>query len=206
MSFDFMHLVSPIATSALVSGAIGFLFKSWIGSISDAKLETLKAQLKAEADIRLLQLTHEFQKSTAEHQTRYTILQEKRATMIADTHAELAALLDVLTRFTYASTYDPEPTEEENEFFKQIETFRRSFRLRTLYFPIEVVSSIETLLASINFSGTAFGLRLKTEEQSYDKNDRNNKWLELMHDVETHMKPAMDKLAEEGRKLLGSSI
>ena len=95
-----LQVLSSATVSVALSGILLWLTKSWISerlknsikSEYDQKLETHKAQLKAQSDVEIEQLKSRLNRTALEHQVRFTNLDEKRAEVIAETYSLLRAL------------------------------------------------------------------------------------------------------------------
>lgn len=101
MLADFLfQVLSSAAVTTVLLGAVGWLLRSWLSermknairSEYDQKLETHKAQLKAESDVALEKLRADLSIAAAERQIQFSRLHEARAEVIAETYARLTEL------------------------------------------------------------------------------------------------------------------
>jgi hypothetical protein len=96
-----MQDIITILSSGALSSALVFLFRNWISerikaSIQheyDQKLETHKAQLKAESEISVEKLKSQLQVAAAERSIKLTKVFEQQADAIAETYSKLVAMI-----------------------------------------------------------------------------------------------------------------
>jgi hypothetical protein len=106
------QVLTSVTISTTLSAILVWLTKTWISerlrssvkSEYDQKLETHKAQLKAQFDVEVEKLRSQLSISATEHQVRFANLHEKRAEVIAKTCFLLKELFNNLR--DYIKTYE----------------------------------------------------------------------------------------------------
>ncbi|MBB5206703.1 hypothetical protein [Chiayiivirga flava] len=96
------------ALSTVLASIVLWLGRAWISerlkhaikAEYDEKLESHKAQLKAQSDVELEKLRSELSVRATEHQVTFSRLHEKRAEVIAQTYSNLRAAHDAIKDYT----------------------------------------------------------------------------------------------------------
>ena len=105
---DIITILSSAGVSALLTAALVFLTKNWIserlkGAIKseyDQKLETHKAQLKAQSDVSLEEFKSKLQVAASERNIRLTRVFEDTVDTISGTYSRLLAFHDAVGHYT----------------------------------------------------------------------------------------------------------
>jgi len=127
-----LNVLASVGVSAALSATLLWLTKPWISeplknSIKheyDQKLETHKAQLKAQSDVEIEQLKSRLNIAATEHQITFTNLHERRAEVIAEMYSLLKILVSKL--YDYIKIYEMSndlPKEERRQL--AIEAFQK---------------------------------------------------------------------------------
>ena len=141
--------IATILSSGALSSLIVFLFRNWISeriknSIQheyDQKLETHKAQLKAESDIVIEKLKSELQTASTERSIKLTKVFEEQARVIAETYKRLHVLRDAADACTSAN--DQERIESLKRFREMMVEFRNYYLPIKIYIPKDSSKKIE---------------------------------------------------------------
>jgi len=104
------YFISIGLTAAVVGGLVSWIVNLWLSerikgrikSEYDEKLETHKAQLKAQGDIELEKLRIELNTLAARKQFQFSHLHEKRAEVLADIYASLREAVSAVREYTKA--------------------------------------------------------------------------------------------------------
>ena len=204
-----IQLISSATVVGAVAAILTFGTKTWLserikGSIKseyDEKLETHKAQLKAQSDTEIERLRSQLRAASLEHEVRFSRLHEKRAEVIAETHALLRALYSNLSNYVKLTEWNGEPSKQEyfTALVKAHDEFRNHYTTRLIFFP----KITATKLSAINteFVRTANEFRLMVEP----KNTQNSteKWVKLDKRVSQDINTSLEELETEFRRLLG---
>ena len=138
-----MELFTTILTAGAVSALLIWLTKSWISERLkhamkheyDEKLETYKAQVKAQADVEIEKLRSDLKISATEHELRFSVLHGRRAETVAETYALLRELFYRLG--DYVKIFEPAgdtPKEERRKAAADAhEAFRKYYAGRLIF-------------------------------------------------------------------------
>lgn len=204
-----LPVIASAGVSAVVSAALVWLAKSWISerlknaikSEYDQKLETHKAQLKAQSDVEIERLRSQLNITGLEHGVRFSKLHEKRAEVIAETYALLKELSfrvgDLVKIFELAG--DSSRDERRNAAAKAHENFHSYYTAKLIFFPRATASKLEEINIQFvkNFNEFVF-----TVERSKGIDTTRN-WIEIFNRVNDEIPVALKELESEFRKLLG---
>lgn len=204
------ELVTSAVFSAAVSGLIIWLMKSWISerlknaikNEYDQKLETHKAQLKAQSDVEIVNLRAQLSIVAKDHEVRFSRLHEKRAEVIAETYALLKALFVSLGEYVkiFEPVGDVSKEERRNTFIEAHKIFRSYYITRIIFFPKPTAIKLEEIDSQIvkNYNEFVFGVEMVNKIS-----DPTNKWFEIFERVKGEIKTALSDLEDEFRRLLG---
>ena len=152
-------LVSSIASSALVAGLLVWLFKSWISerlknaikAEYDQKLETHKAQLKAQADVEIERLRSQLSIAATEHQVRFSKLHDKQADVVVQIYTLLVEANTAATTFVSASqgTDEARQGQAHENAITSLMTFVDFLEQNRIFLPERVCTQIEELVNSM---------------------------------------------------------
>ena len=211
-----LQLLSSAAVSAFLSGFLIWLTKSWISerlknSIKneyDEKLETHKAQLKAQADIESERLRSQLSIAATEHQVKFSSLHVKRAGVIA----ELCSLL-VQAHWDAGSFISPvefvgEPTKKEKYVtaMNAIADFFRFFEKNKIYLPADLCELLQKFVHTMRQKVIGFGVYVQIDEdalapQSHEK--KHDAWIASWEYFDKEVPVARAALEHEFRSILG---
>lgn len=206
-----MDLLVTILASGAVSGLLVWLTKSWITERLkhaikheyDEKLETYKAQMKAQSDVELEKLRSQLKVSATEHELRFSSLHEKRAEAIAETYALLKDLFFRLA--DYVKIFEPagdRPKEERRKAAAEShEKFRAYYASKLIFFPKATADKLEAINQQFVKSFNEFVIWVEMREGR--GGDGTQKWLEIFNRLDGEIKIALGELEDEFRKLMG---
>ncbi|MEF3075723.1 hypothetical protein V2P20_11875 [Methylobacter sp. Wu1] len=209
---DFVvQVISSAFVSTTLSGLLLWLTKSWISerlkqaikNEYDQKLESHKAQLKAQSDVEIEKLRSQLSISATEHEVRFSRLHEKRAEIIAETYSLLKLLF---IRFgDYVKVVEPVgdiPKDERRKLaIEAHQNFRNYYATKLIFFPrstAEKLEEIDLQLLRI-FNEFVFGVEMAQRRGD----DGVDKWLQIADRVNGEIKAALSELEDEFRKLMG---
>lgn len=202
-------MLVEVITSASVSGLLIWLTKSWIAerirnaikNEYDQKLETHKAQLKAQSDIEIEKLRSQLSIAATEHKVRFSKLYEKRARVIAQTYALLKKLYVCLGEYVNIVQLPNAPPKEEQRkaAAEAHQNFRSYYITRAIFFPQKTASKLEEIDLELVRTFNQFVIGVEMSK----KPDSTNKWIDIFNRVEGEIKTALDELEDEFRRLLG---
>lgn len=210
MFADFaVQIITAAAVSAVLTGLLIWLTKSWISerlknaikSEYDQKLETHKAQLRAQSDIEIEKLRSQLSITATEHEVRFARLHEKRAEVIAETYR---LLKDVSFRVAdYVKIFEPagdSPKEQRRAVAATAhQTFRAYYASRLVFFPKAVATKLEAIDLQLvkTFNEFVFSVEMAKGTNNAEK------WTEIFGRVGNEIKTALGELEDEFRRLLG---
>lgn len=198
--------VSALLTAALVwltKSVISARLKSAIKSEYDQKLETHKAQLKAQSDVAIEKLKSKLQIASVEHEAKFSRLQEKRAIVIADTYGKLKALVTAIADYTKA--FEPVgglPRDERRVIAANCHTeFSNYYSKNLIFFPRKTANDLEVLNLELIRVFNKFAITVdrqqNTDPTAFDRQ------MEILNNLDGEIKEALAKLEDDFRSLLG---
>jgi hypothetical protein len=208
--FEFiLQLLASAAVSAGLTTALIWLTKTWISerlkasikSEYDQRLETHKAELKAQSDVELEKLRSQLTIAASEHEIRFSRLHEERAQVIAKTYSLLKELFSRLSE--YVQIFEPLAGPSRQERCIAANNAHRDFHVyytrKLIFFPKDVARKLEQIDADCVLVFGEFALHV---ELSPDPN-RPIKWAEIFERVQTEIRAALSELEDHFRRLLG---
>ena len=204
-------VTSAVLASAIVSGVLIWLTKSWISERLkhaikheyDEKLETYKAQIKAQSDVEIERLRADLKVSATERELRFKALHERRAETIAETYSLLKELFFRLE--DYIKIFEPAgdaPKEQRRKAAADAHAaFRSYYAGRLIYFPKATASKLEDINVQFvqSFNEFMFGVEMTQNAGG----DGSKKWMEIFNRLNGGIKTALGELEDEFRNLMG---
>lgn len=207
---DFLLTIfTSAAVGAILSWLLLSLTKSWISerlknaikSEYDQKLETHKAELKAESDVAIENLKSRLRITATEHQVRFSKLHETRAQIIAETYALLRDLYEKVA--DYVKIFEPagDRTKEERRrnVISALNALRAYYPQKQIFLPKKTAVNIRNidseLVQAIN--QFVYGVELSKRDES------TQIWAEVFERVNGKINTAIVELEDEFRELLG---
>lgn len=212
MFADFIsHVLTSTIFSSLLVGAGVWLTRSWLSermknsirSEYDQKLETHKAQLKAQSDVALERVRADLSIVAAEHQIQFARLHEERAEVIAETYARLTELH--VTLGDYVKIFEPagdKPKEERRQAVQKAhENFITYYRVKRIFLPESAVAKIDSINERSVSAFYSFFYEIEaTQKQGGHDVER---WHEIFQQVKDEMPVTLKGLERDFRLLLG---
>ncbi len=211
MVIDFIvQLIASAAVSVALSGLLLWMIRSWLSErLKNAikheyeqKLETHKAQLKAQSDVELEKLRSQLNITATEHEVRFARLHEKRAEVIAETYSLLKELYTRLG--DYVKIFEPAgdaPREQRREAVRTaFQNFRAYYVNRIIFFPKVTANKLEQIELQLVKTFNEFFFIV---DRGKEFDSSINKWMEIFGRVQGEIKEALNELEDEFRRLLG---
>jgi len=204
-------LFQSIVGSALTSGIIIWLSKSWISERLknaikheyDEKLETLKIQLNAQNSIELEKIKSKLYENSIEHQIKFSKLHDIRAEVIAETYSLLYDLYYAIAKYT--TKIESGQTESRKRRFElaheAFDIFYKYYQKKVIYLPKETVSNIRILDTKLTESFYDFWIIVDGKEE--DDDEAMKTWQEIYKNINGEIKNTLSQLEDEFRTLLG---
>ncbi len=175
--------------------------KAAIKNEYDEKLETHKAQLKAQSEVEIERLRSKLHSASLEHEIRFSRLHEMRAIAISETYSCLKEMYSRLA--DYVKPFEPAGGSTQQERFERlVESYRQfieAYSKKLIFFPTSTASKLEAIDRRCTEAGLEF--RNLVEPQHFP--DRTKRWIEIHKRVSTDIDAALRELEAEFRRLLG---
>lgn len=196
-----------VAMIWLAKNTISERLKNSIKSVYDEKLETHKAQLKANSDREIERLRADLQLAATEHQVRFSGLHAKRADTIAHSYELLVTAFNRGTDFVSPTR---SRIEDFNPLFSNamaaIQDFYDYFDRNRIYLPAKLCASIVPLInemrGKVHVLGSYGALDLAMIDAT-DRQDLMNTWNATWNYFTNEFAHSRALLEDEFRKLLG---
>ncbi|MBL8511296.1 MAG: hypothetical protein JNM52_06590 [Betaproteobacteria bacterium] len=212
MITDFaIQVITSASISAGLAALLLWLTKSWISerlknaikSEYDQKLESHKAQLKAQSEVEIERLRSQLSISAIEHEVRFSRLHEKRAEIIAETYSLLKLLFvrfgDYVKVFELAGDL---PNETRRKLAAEAhQNFRSYYGTKLIFFPKTTAAKLEDIDLQLVKTFNEFVLGVEMTEGR--GGGGVEKWMQIFDRVDGEIKTALSELEDEFRKLMG---
>jgi hypothetical protein len=213
-----LTLLASAATSAALTGFVVWLTKSWISERLknaikheyDQKLETHKAQLKAQSDVETERLKAQLNIAAAEHEVRFSGLHGKRAEMIAEVYEKLVQAHWDASSFVSPIEYANEPSKEEKyaTAMKSMAEFFKYYDKRRIYLPQSLCDQLEGCVTEMRSKAARFGAYLRHERgglSAHLPQQRSDAWDKAWEYFDKEFPVTRAALEKELRALLGDT-
>ena len=204
-----IDLLSSAAISGVTAAIVVWLARLWLSERIkaaikgeyDEKLETHKAQLKAQSEVEIERLRSKLHSASLEHEIRFSRLHEMRASAISETYS---CLKDMYFRLSdYVKPFEPAGGSTQQERFERlVESYRKfveAYSKKLIFFPTNTANKLEEIDRNCSEVGSEF--RNLVEPQNLP--DRTQRWIDIHKRVSTDIDAALRELEVEFRRLLG---
>jgi hypothetical protein len=218
---DLMNFAVSVLSSLTVSGfltatlvwfaksTISERIKNSIKSVYDEKLETHKAQLKADSDREIEKLRASLQLLATEHQVRFAGLYAKRADTIAESYDLLVTAFDKGAEFASPAQARPEDFNANYlNAMAAIQEFYKYFDRNRIYLPATLCARIVPLVDQMRGKVHVLGSYGSFDVISVDAARRSElmtAWSETWSYFTNEFAQSREQLENEFRKLLGDA-
>lgn len=211
-----VQLITSAALSSLLAAGIIWLAKSWISERLknaikheyDEKLETHKAQLKAQSDIETERLRAQLNITAAEHQVRFSRLHTKRGEVIAELYSLLVQAYWDASSFVSPMEFAGEPNKKEKYItaMNAMADFFRFFDKNKIYLPEKACDALESFVKEMRHKIIGFGVYVHHEDaempaESIEK--KHDAWVTAWEYFEKEVPSTRAVLERELRNILG---
>lgn len=202
--------ISSIVSSAIVSGLIVWLSKTWISTrLKDAikneydqKLETHKAQLKAANDIELEKLRSNLNILAVERQIEYSKLYEKRADAVTEVYGLLNDVYTWIQEYTkvFVPAGDRSIDERRAKARESYNKYIAVYSHNRIFIPTKTAECIDALNSSFRqvFYDFFYGVDQKPKGEG-----NSDKWIEIFEKMNGPILKSMSDLENDFRSLFG---
>lgn len=187
-----MDIFLTILTSGIVSGLVGFIFRTYISqrikNEYDMKLETHKAELKAQNEVEIERLRSSLTAMANEKQVRFSSFHEKLKEIVPETYARIQRHRHAVHEYTKSvlSETDPPLADRRRELDERRKEFWDYFLPNQLYFREDLSQEIRALCDLSLKAGKVFWRVHESglcSEMPLDQfSELNDKWESLLRD------------------------
>lgn len=211
-----LNVITSAAVSSLLAAGIIWLSKTWISERLknaikheyDEKLETHKAQLRAQSDIETERLRSQLNITALEHQVRFSGLHNKRAEVIAELYGLLVQAYWDTSSFVSLVEWSGEPDKKAKYVtaMNAIADFFRFFDKNRIYLPEALCAQLEAFVQAMRHKAIGFGVYVRHDDdalppESFEK--KHNAWVAAWEYFEKEVPVARASLERELRNILG---
>jgi len=213
-----LQLISSAAVSTLLAGALVWLTKSWVSerlknaikNEYDEKLETHKAQLKAQSDVESERLRAQLSIAATEHQVKFSRLHDKRAEVITDLYSLLVQAHWDAGSFVSPVEFGGEPNKKEKYVtaMNAIADFFRFFEKNKIYLPAALCDLLERFVQVMRQKIIGFGVYVHYDEETMPSESHHKKheaWIAAWDYFDKEVPVARAALEQELRNILGAA-
>lgn len=210
-----LSVLTSAGTGVLLLAALAWLLRSWISQRLtnairheyDDRLESHKAQLKADNDKEIARLNFQFTQTTIEHQVRFAGLYAKRADVISTTYSRLIKAQRLAHSFASPVQYS-DGISAQVRYGKTLEALAEFFDYfdeNQLWLPTSVCEKINPLVDGMRSKTVMYGVfrDLRDEEMGADLRQRKDEaWRAAWKYFSEEVPAARTALEDELRSLL----
>ena len=206
-----VQIITSAGVSAALSGILLWLTKTWISerlkngikNEYDQKLETHKAQLKAQSDVEIEKLKSQLNITATEHQVKFAKLHETRAEVIAETYSLLNDLFYKLRAYVSIVELSGDPPREDRRLLatEAFKKFHEYFGNKLIFLPKGAATKLQNINSRlvITFNEFVFNVGVPRGRDT----DKTEKWMEIFQRVGGEISAASGELQDEFRRMLG---
>lgn len=204
-----VQIITSSVVSAVLAGLLLWLTRSWISerlknqikNEYDQRLETHKAQLKAQSDVEVEKLRSQLKITATEHEVRFSQLHEKRAEVIAETYALLKELYVRLGDYVKIVEIAGDTPKEQRRDAAAIahKSLREYYPKRLIFLPKSTANKVQNIDVQLVRTFNEFVFDVEMNKNS----GYAQKWMEIFERVNGEIKEALEELEDEFRTLLG---
>lgn len=217
-----MNVITQVLTSSIVSSmfAVGvvWLFRTWISERLksaikheyDEKLETHKAQLKAQTDIETERLRSQLNIAAHERQVRFADLHTKRAEVIAELYGLIVQAYWDTSSFVSPADWNGEPDKKQKYVtaMNAIADFFRFFDKNRIYLPEALCEQLESFVQKMRSEAIGFGVYVRYNDDalpSHALEKKHDAWTKAWEYFGKEIPMARAALEAELREILGGN-
>jgi len=213
---DIVTLISSIGVSGLLSAALIFLarnliterLRAAIQNEYDQKLETHKAQLKAQNETDLEHFKAKLQIAASERSIRLTRVFEKTVDTVSGTYERLLAFHDAVGQYTSIVEWNSTPPKEERRkaVADKYEDFLSYYRPRKPFLPKRTVKQIDDFRHKLHETAVDFmwGVERGGDERANKRGQDRDSWVKAHDFMTKEVPPVLELLEDDLRKILGT--
>ena len=187
-----------------------WLAKSLLEKLIIRDTQQFESELKAKTDATIERLKNELQIRTIEHQVRFSRLDEKRASVIAQLNGLIAEILWEAESFLSPMQWVGEPPHKEKHrnAMNKLAEFFRFFDKHRIYLPPELCETLQDLVAEVRSHVIRLGVYGNSDDVTSDASTRAQKqkvWNDGWDVIKNQVPRARTALENEFRVLLGQA-
>lgn len=186
MDTFWQELLALILTPTLIVAGVAWLLKSYVDHAATRSLEQFKKQLEHES---------------FEQRTRFSILHEQRAEIIADLYKRLVKTQRMITDLVHPVQYGDRPLADKRRDVVDAYNETASFFFENkLFLHTETAEKVEALIAALRKALVEFD-SVQTGED-YQPDD-TGVWIQTWKDVADEIPPLLAELEARFQRILG---
>lgn len=195
-----------IGGTAVAIGIVGWLVRSLIKHFLDKDVELFRQSLQSQAAVELEKLKHELRLAAVSYEKQVTLLQEKRASVIAELYSKLIDFLDAAESFVSLAEFSGEPskTDKAKVLGEKAGEFMGYFARNRIYFNEELCEMVTALFKTVSGPAITFRVWLRVvEEKDSTGGEYHKAWMAAWETMKNQVPPLRQALQDEFRALLG---
>ena len=198
---DVDEILKTVGSSAVVVAAVAWVGRSIVSQFLSMDLEEHKLKLKADADRELARLTADLQIAAARERTRFDLLHQKRAEVIAKVYALIARTHRAARNFARPMEWSGEPTKQEK--FDELSAVGNElgtyFGENRIYFPEKTCTEFDEMYHKIRIA-----TQTMMDDLGSGEGGRMRSWADAWKAVDSEVPPMLRELELQFRQILGA--
>jgi len=205
MTINWQDLLTTLGGGAAILATAAWLIRTALDHALTRDAESIKAQLKADADIETEKLKSSLQMVAFEHQIRFSNLHAKRAEVIAEIYFQMVEVEQHGKKFVYADVFDETRRQAYSETMNRLVEFFFFLEKRRIYLPGNICTLMQKFVDTIRKNVIRANI-YEPIEQSFNSKILEEK-IKVIQEVneafEGSIPAARAELEKEFRRLLG---
>jgi hypothetical protein len=196
------EVLKILGGSAILVTAVAWLARSLISQLLSKDIEGHKNKLKAESDRELARLTADLQVTAARERTKFDLLHQRRAEVVAKVYALLARTHHAARHFARPMEWSTEPSKQEkfDTLAKVGNELGACFNENRIFFPETTCDQLDSLYRKILLT-----TQTMMDDLNSDDGRGTQSWSNAWKAVDQEVPPMLKRLETEFRAILGST-
>lgn len=196
-----------VGGSAVLLGALAWLLRTWFNHGLSRDLANHAAALDRATQIEAARLQHDLELVAADVVKRTTLLNEKRAEVVAELYKRLVEFLFAAESFAAIAEYSGEPPKEEKAKIlgDKAQQFHEYFHHHRIYFSEKLCDGLQELFRAVTGPTMSFRMWMRLAENNAGRSVEkyHESWDAAWKAIQEVVPPLRTKVEKEFRDLLG---
>jgi hypothetical protein len=202
----FYSVLAFVGGSTALLAAAAWLIRAVLKHGLSRDLEEFRSHLQSTAALQTEQLRHELRLVASDVEKRSSLLNEKRAQVIAELYRKLADFLSSAQSFAALAEWGGEPSKEDKAkvLGEKAADFFTYYQHHRIYFSEELCERLRSLFDTVHGPALKFRMWMNYKEKGGNAALRHDEaWNEAWDVLQRDVPPILNAIEREFRVLLG---